>query len=174
MKKFSVIFKIIFSLGVFLIPTGFAFAQTNDNSITNYTPGTCVVHEGAQWQQLADGTWAPPGDSLNTCATGMPSNWLDNPQYNSWLKSGVDYNFPYLQQTGYSPWGTNYPTGTSSLQEYIVNCVIAQSIVARPECQTFPRLGNFFPNGDLSTNKNDLTSILKNLALGWFLGRILS
>lgn len=194
MKKISQIFYLVLiAASLIFVPFAVARAQTNDpNSVTNYEVGKCVNNQGALWQQLADGSWAPSGDPLNFCETGgLPSNWQDSTQYNPWLRSGLDYQFPYTQNIGYYPWGTNYPGGYSNYQDYFMNCVIAQSIVSRPECQMFPRISDFYLNPYNSNNaltvggvlngqvvaaqiplSKKVSEIVKTVAMGWTLSQL--
>gem|GEM_PF-1833237 len=193
MKKISTIYLILISISLVLVPFTVVRAQTNNpNSVTNYDVGQCVNNQGALWQQLADGSWAPSGDPLNFCETGgLPSNWQDSSGYNPWLKSGLDYKFPYTQNIGYYPWGTNYPGGYSNYNDYFLNCVLAQSIVSRPECQMFPRISDFYLNPYNSNNaltvggvlngqvvaaqiplSKKVSEIAKTVAMGWTLSQL--
>lgn len=197
MKKIPKIFcLVLMATSLVLVPFVSVRAQTNDpNSVTNYPVGACVKNPkggNIQWQQLADGSWAPSGDPLNFCETGgLPSNWLDSTQYNPWLRSGLDYEFPYTQNIGYYPWGTNYPGGYSNYNDYFLNCVLARTIVARPECQAFPRIGDFYLNPYNSTNSltvagtiegipisaqipltEKVANVVKTVAMGWTLSQL--
>ena len=177
-----------------------AFAQTDNSTaekLTKYKPGTCIDNEGGQWQQLADGTWAPPDDELNTCAYGVPNSWIGDPQYDPWSRAGLNQNLSYLNRMPQYPWGTNYPGGYSDQSDWFRNCVLVQSIIQRPECQAFPRYGNFmpynYPLGNLSgsnlvfgtkigsnvsvTARIPLTSkigkIASSVLMGWAMGQYL-
>ncbi|OQA52970.1 MAG: hypothetical protein BWY43_00258 [candidate division WS2 bacterium ADurb.Bin280] len=117
---------------------------------TNYEVGSCKENSGADWQQLADGTWAPPGDSLNTCQTGGLGGLTSNSLLDPWYRQGLGNQTNtltggYLNQSGYYPWGTNYPGNYSDYNDWFKNCVLMQSLVARPECQIYPRSGYFWP-----------------------------
>jgi len=116
-------------------------------NLTKYNVGACVNNEGGLWQQLSDGTWAPPNDVLNTCRSqGLYQNWTNNPQTNPWMKTGLDYAFPsYQRNTGYYPYGTNYPGpngGYSNYNDWYYRCVLLQSIIIDPNCQSFQTIGN--------------------------------
>lgn len=160
--------------------------SSDPNSITNYKVGKCVENpRGSKnlWQQLADGTWAPPGDSLNSCQGVSASNIFSN--------VGLNSSFPYLQNIGFYPWGTNYPGGYGNYSDYFLNCVLAQSIVARAECQAFPKIGDFYLNPYNSTNSltvaakiegipiaaqiplsEKVANVVKTVAMGWTLGQL--
>lgn len=179
--------------------SGLVFAQTNSStgSITKYTPGQCVNNKGGLWQQISDGTWAPPGDKLNTCASGVPNNWLSSYQYNGWLRSGIDqyqdnqgYTDPYNRTNQYQ-WGNSYPGGYGNYSDYFKNCVLMQSILPRPECQGFPsyynnnynndnanlfvrtRIGNnAYLTANVNTSSDKISSIAKTALLGWAISRL--
>jgi len=163
-------------------------SSPNDpNSITNYQVGQCVENPSgstSMWQQLADGSWAPPGDSLNTCQGGGLTG-------NIFSQTGLGNNYSYLQNLGYYPWGTNYPGGYNNYSDYFLNCVLAQSIVARAECQAFPKIGDFYLNPYNSTNSltvaakiegipisaqiplsEKVANVVKTVAMGWTLGQL--
>lgn len=120
-------------------------------SATNFAVGTCKENSGGDWQQLADGTWAPPGDPLNTCATGGTNANISNSLLDPWYRQGLGSNTStgtfnqYLGQTGYNPWGANYPGNYENTDDWFTNCVLMQSLVARPECQLYPRNSYFYP-----------------------------
>ncbi|MDH4358723.1 MAG: hypothetical protein OEV37_02110 [Candidatus Berkelbacteria bacterium] len=143
MRKFLLCLSL---LAVIIVPI-FAFAQEANplGSLTKYAPGTCIEHEGGQWQQLPDGTWAPPGDPLNTCALGVPNSWIGNPYYDPWYRAGFEQNMPYWDRMSQYPWGDNYPGGYDNNQDWLTNCVLMRSILPRPECQAFPRYGSMLP-----------------------------
>lgn len=161
-----------------------AFAQTSGHSeqnlygqktnLTKYAVGACIDNEGGLWQQISDGTWAPPNDILNTCRTqGMYQNWTYNPQTNPWLKSGIDYNYPnYQSNPSYYPYGTNYPGPNGGYTDYntwLSRCVVMQTILPLPECQAIPTIGNLSSfnlqiNSSNSKNNSTTNTILAILA----------
>jgi len=156
----------VFVITVLVFAVGTAHAA---DKITNFDVYSCKEHEGGLWQQLPDGTWASPNDPINTCLTGgIPASWLTNPTRNGWLGSGTNYNFPYLQQSPYYQWGTNYPGGYTNYQSWLTNCVLMDSLVARPECQLFPRLYQTYPTYQTSSKT---TKILRGLMLGYVLNQ---
>lgn len=118
-------------------------------SVTNFPVGTCKENSGGLWQQLADGTWAPPADPLNTCLTGgVMTGYTGNTLFDPWYRQGLNQNqnaTAFVNQTGYYPWGTNYPGGYTNTNSWLTNCVVMESILPRPECQGFPRAGYFWP-----------------------------
>jgi hypothetical protein len=129
-------------IGAVLIPSvGFA-QDTGNGQLTKYPPGTCIDNQNGKWQQLADGTWAPPNDPLNTCATGgIPASWVGNSTYDPWARAGLGNQYPWYERTSQYPWGTNYPGGYENQSDWLTNCVLMQSLVQRPECAAFPRYG---------------------------------
>lgn len=143
-------------VAVILLAPALAFAQTRHDeqslykqktSLTKYPVGACVDNEGGLWQQISDGTWAPPNDILNTCRTqGMYQSWTNNPETNPWLRSGMGYDFPkYQLNPGSYPYGLNYPGpngGYMDYNEWFRRCVVMQTILPLPECQAFPSIGN--------------------------------
>lgn len=135
MKK---ILPLVFVAILFFASFSFAKAQTL-NGITKYPEGTCMDNGGnGLWQQNADGTWSPPNDEWNRCQ-------------NQWQNNGTNTNNSPWQRTDQYPWGTNYPGGYTNYNDYFINCVLAQSLVARPECQAFPRTGStYLPNGTVA------------------------
>lgn len=150
----------LFTLAV-LVGTPIALAQNRNNipaqiyywgkktNITNFPVGACKDNEGGLWQQLADGTWAPPEDPLNTCQTGgVTAGYTGNPLFDPWARQGIYPNQgigTFANQAQYYPWGNNFPGGYSTTEEWFRNCVIMESLLPRPECQAFPRSGYFWP-----------------------------
>lgn len=143
MKRFlPVILTAVFVLAFFSV----AKAQSN---ITKYPEGTCIENGGSGlWQQNADGTWSLPNDQWNRCmGQNVNAGFLNSYSgFNQWLNNGFSSNYPQWQRTNQYPWGTNYPGGYTNYKDYFTNCVLAQSLVARPECQGFPRLGAGYGN----------------------------
>jgi hypothetical protein len=107
-----------------VMPATAVFAQSaTSGQLTNFPVGTCKEINGALWQQLSDGTWAAPGDKLNTCLTGgFPQNWLNNQQYN-----------PFWQ----TQYNQNYGMQNMNQYQWFTQCVLTQSILPRPECQAY-------------------------------------
>ncbi len=144
-----------------------------EGKITNFDAYSCKEHEGGLWQQLPDGTWASPNDPINTCLTGgMPASWLASSTVNGWNASGANYNFPYLQQSPNYQWGTNYPGGYTNYQSWLTNCVLMESILPRPECQTFSRLYQNYPTYQTSQTSSQTTKVLRGLMLGYVLNQM--
>ena len=176
------------ALVVVLILPSFAFAQTSGYSeqilrgqktnLTKYPVGACIDNEGGLWQQISDGTWAPPNDVLNTCRTqGMYQDWTHDPASNPWLRAGMDYNYPNFQRPGSYPYGLNYPGpngGYADYNSWFYNCVITQSFFPRPECQAIPSIGNQTRlNLQINTGKSKGNSF-KNTLLAIASGVIIS
>lgn len=179
----------IFCVGVFSTLPAFAFAQTSGHfeqglygqktNLTKYNVGACVDNEGGKWQQISDGTWAPPNDILNTCRTqGMPQNWTYNPQTNPWLRTGLDYTYPNFQTNpSYYPYGTNYPGpngGYADYNSWFLNCVVSQSFLPRPECQGFPSIGRLSSFNLQINSSNKKNSSVVGALLGFLAGYTLS
>jgi hypothetical protein len=139
MKIMKRIFLIILTAVLLIMPATYVFAQSETSGkLTNFPVGTCKEINDVLWQQLSDGTWAPPEDKLNTCLTGgFPQNWINNPQYN-----------PFWQ-TQYSQ---NYGMQNMDQRQWFLQCVLTQSIVPRPECQVYP--GNWL-NYNYGWNQNN-------------------
>jgi len=189
MKK---ILPVIFVTVLVLFSFSFARAQS---SITKYPEGTCIENGNGLWQQNADGTWSPPNDEWNRCLNqNVNPGLIDTyPGLNQWLGNGFESSFPQYQRTSQYPWGTNYPGGYSDYNDYFINCVLAQSLVARPECQAFPRLGSTYPSNSTFGNpllilsakigdstiavaisqKDKITSAVSRGLLGWTLGTLI-
>jgi hypothetical protein len=184
-------FTVLFSFA------SFAQAQTTTGNILSYPEGTCKDVGGGQlWQQNADGTWSPPNDTWNRCQNQGINQGLIN-QYsavNPWLAGGANGTYNQFQRTDQYAYGTNYPGGYTNSQDYFLNCVLVQSIVANPACQGFPRYGSQYPNtgffgnptlvlnANLGNNLNaavaitlpdKIKSTLSRVMLGWTLGSIL-
>lgn len=203
MKKTFILFALAVVLSVLCSPKAMADSAKipsqilywgKKTSATNYAVGTCKKVDGGYWQQLADGTWAPPNDELNTCETGgVMSGYTGNTTYDPWARIGLTSNQTasnYLTPASYYTWGNNYPGGYTNTSDWITNCVLMQSLVARPECQAYPRTGYFWqidqPWGSYSgedgiyasvttTSSGTQTSIsaggsLKNVLMGVLLG----
>lgn len=117
-------------------------------SATNYPVGACKQNNGGLWQQLADGTWAPPGDPLNTCLTGgVVSGYTGSSLYDPWSRTGINQDTGVLsaiQPVSSYPWGTNYPGGYDNYNSWFYHCVVVESFAPRPECQAFPRSSYFW------------------------------
>ncbi len=179
-------------LTVVLVSVSFSLAKAQSD-VAKYPEGTCIKNDGnGLWQQNADGTWSLPNDPWNRCLNqNVNAGYLNSyPSLNGWQGNGFYSNYPQWQRTNQYPWGTDYPGGYTNYQDYFINCVLAQSLVARPECQGFPRLGSGYGNlgyfGNpllvLSTKignntiavaisqKDKVTSALSRGLLGWTLG----
>jgi hypothetical protein len=172
--------KFIIALILIILPQT-TLAQTT-NSVANYPVGTCRQIEGKTgfYQQLSDGTWAPPGDRLNTC------------------------NMSNLYgQNGYGQFGQN-TLGQMTYQQWFMNCMMTQSFAPRPECQgisallmsmngglnnspwNYPQLGRDYiaiQSGnvgvsidltDSGNSGNRWTNILMGVGLGWILNQVTS
>lgn len=158
MKKISLVSALVALLVMLWSPL--AFAQNVNNipaqilywgqktSATNYPVGTCKNNNGGWWQQLADGTWAPPEDKLNTCLTGgVMAGYTGNPLFDPWSRQGLYPNqgaSAFVNPVGYYTWGTNYPGGYTDTNDWFRNCVLIESLFPRPECQAYPRAGYFW------------------------------
>ena len=191
-------------VGMAIILPGFAFAQSQqgglggqNNQLTKYEPGTCIENMGGKWQQLADGTWAPPNDPLNTCEFGVPQSWVGNPAFDPWNRAGLDQQYPFGERMSQYPWGNNYPGGYENSSDWLTNCVLVQSLIQRPECQAYPRystmMSNYTPWGQMFNQNmylrtqigNNVTvtaripltqkirSGLSSILVGWTIGRLM-
>jgi len=117
--------KILFGLLIILFPVA-VFAQTN---LTKYPVGTCRLIDGSTgyYQQMSDGTWAGPNDRLNTC--------------DSLFGNGI-----FSNQMGF-----NSELANMTQREWLLRCVLQNSLLPRPECQGYnPLTGNSWFNGLLS------------------------
>lgn len=97
-------------------------------SITSYPVGTCKQIQGEYWQQMPDGTWASPGDNLNTCSeNGNIWNATNG------LISGYGNQYSYNSQLA------NMGTG-----EWLIMCLLINSLLPQSKCQGYnPMLGNY-------------------------------
>jgi hypothetical protein len=195
MRKFLLIIPV---LAVILAPLSLAVAQESITG-TKYHVGDCVTING--WstpvQLKSDGTWVPSTSSLNTCGKiNTNTGLVGYPQTDAWMRSNLGYdNTALMQRTNTYPWGTNYPGGYQTTQEWIANCVVGGLVVNRADCQAFPRLINgtvdnsllgtytnpglfaTFRNGNsqvtVSSGTDKLGSVLGGLAIGWMLSSFL-
>ena len=122
--------KILIALFVILLPS-VSLAQT---SITVKPVGTCQQIQNGYWQQMPDGTWASPGDKLNTC-TQNGNVWNYGSQYGS-LGSQSQYN-PALANMNTSQW--------------LMTCVLLSSILPQSQCQGY--------NPSLASSYNQLSGV---------------
>jgi hypothetical protein len=176
--------RILIALLLVILPS-VALAQ----STANYYPvGTCMQAPGGSgfYQQLSDGTWAPPNDRLNTC------------QMNGFNQTNIPGWSTLPNQYQYNP-----TLGQMTPQQWYINCVLTQSLFPRPECQGFnPLLGglsnqtgwlggllNYPQFGrdylsisnsnsslyvDLTQSENKWKDILLGVGMGWLLNRLTS
>jgi len=156
MKK---ILALIVALSFVLFTTPLALAGYGDKSeqelygskvpIAKYWIGQCLESDNETVQQLSDGTFAMPGDSLYTCNKhGLASNWTDDPSLNPWgANSGTGIGFPYLPASSRNyPWGTSYPGGYANYSDWFRNCVLFGTLILSDECMSYPRTyGNGVP-----------------------------
>jgi len=151
------IFAFLLALTFFVFSSSYALAGYGDRSeqelygskvpIAKYWVGQCLQSDKEMIQQLSDGTFALPGDSLYTCnKRGLANNWTDDPSLNPWgTNSGTGMNFPYLPTaTNSYPWGTNYPGGFNSYNDWLLYCVVGGTLIMSQECMSYPRT---WPNG---------------------------
>ncbi len=95
------------------------------SSIANYPAGTCKQIKDGYWQQMPDGTWAAPGDNLNTCGQNL----------NIW---NINQNNLYNQNNFYNPQLANMDNG-----QWLLMCVLLSSILPQSRCQGYnPAVGN--------------------------------
>lgn len=158
MKKTILLFVLALAISFLASPGAMASSNTipaqilywgKQTSATNFAVGTCKKIDGGYWQQLADGTWAPPNDDLNTCESGgVASGYTGSALYDPWSRVGINTTqnaySNYLSSSQYYPWGTNYPGGYTNTSDWITNCVLIQSLLPRSECQAYPRTGYFW------------------------------
>lgn len=180
MKKIAIAFLLV------LIP----FA-TQAASITTNRVGTCKLINGGYWQQLSDGTWADPNDSINTCRRSSLTGGLTGLYGNTGLGTGSLLG------------GTTL--GTMTQEQWLINCMLKQTFVSLQQCQVgysmygnqlgypynytlpgalgYAQLGQqtnslFFANNDTvvsaSTGDSDkFGDLLIGASLGWLLNKIL-
>lgn len=176
--------KLLIGLFIILLPSISLAA-----SITKDPVGTCRVIKDGYWQQMPDGTWAAPGDRLNTC-TQNGSVWNYN-NYNSLLNS-----YPY--QSTYNP-----ELARMTYNQWFIMCVAMSSIIPQQECQgynpmlrgglnnygaynnylQYPSLGrNYLATGgnnfSLTVESDDSNSFWKSaligVGMGWLLNSLTS
>jgi len=129
--------------------------------IPPYKIGDCVTMLGGKWQQLSDGTWAEPNDPINTCLSG------GNAGFNIGMIPGSIANAGSLNGlTGIAALlalnNNSTNLGNLSSNEWFINCVLTQSIIARPECQG---LNGVLANSGLYNNLGN-TGLLGSVANG--------
>lgn len=149
MKRITTLFIILVCCFALITPAFAGYSGLSEQELygrttplTKFWVGQCVSRDGETIQQLSDGTWAMPGDGLYTCnKRGLANNWAQDQSLNPWLNTGYDTNFPYLPSESRNyPWGTNYPGGYANDNDWLTNCVILNSIVYRPECNSYPKV----------------------------------
>lgn len=147
--------KIIIALLFALVPVS-AYASTS-TKITNFTVGTCKTINGGLWQQLSDGTWADPNDSINTCNGNSSLLGLGSSSLNLSNLSNLSGLTSLLSNNNAST------LGTTSQANWIRQCLLTQSILPQSQCQGLSYLLN---SGLLNNNSSSLSNLLAYAQLG--------
>jgi hypothetical protein len=114
--------NLLIGLFILLLP-GVSLAS----GLTADPVGTCRQIKDGYWQQMPDGTWASPGDKLNTCAQ------------NGFVWNFNNQNFPGAYASGYNPTLANM-----SSSQFLVMCVLLSSLLPQSACQGFnPTLSGY-------------------------------
>lgn len=118
--------------------------------------GDCVEMLGGLWQQLSDGTWAEPNDRINTCKSGGNSGFNFG-----MIPGGLGGNSTLSGIAALLALNNSSNNiGNMTQAQWFQNCVLTQSIIARPECQG---LSAILGNSGLMSNVGN-SGILGSLA----------
>lgn len=147
--------KILLAIIISLIPlsayadTGLSEASPTASNTAIVTPphkvGECVSMLGGLWQQLSDGTWADPNDSINTCKKNQSGQSSTVSIINT--LAGIAAMIALNKSAG------SLGMGGLSTSQWLTNCVLYQSMMVNPACQA---LGSLLGTSGLTGNAGNL------------------